>query len=74
MPVTSLDLVSTILDNKPAEVAANFHELMMNRIGEVIKAQKQEVAASLFGVVPKEVETPEVVQPENNDNEDVATA
>jgi len=70
MPITSMDLVANILDNKPAEVSAGFHQVMMDKIHALVNDHKKVVAANLFGggeQVPPTV-TPE---PETKDNEKV---
>ena len=48
MPATTLDLVSNIVDKKPAEVEQNFNELISNRIRQVLDDRKMELASTLF--------------------------
>ena len=68
MPITSMDLVANILDNKPAEVSAGFHQMMMDKVHAIVNDHKKVVAANLFGGG----ETPTVTsQPETKDNEEV---
>jgi hypothetical protein len=68
MPITSMDLVANILDNKPAEVSAGFHQVMMDKIHALVNDHKKVVAANLFGGG----ETPSVTpEPETKDNEKV---
>lgn len=68
MPLTSMDLVANILDNKPAEVSAGFHQIMMDKVAAMVDTHRKTVAANLFGSAA--VVTPE---PEIKDNEEVVT-
>ena len=68
MPLTPMDLVANILDNKPAEVSAGFHQIMMDKIGAMVDNHKKVVAATLFGGAP--LVTPE---PEKIDDEETVT-
>jgi hypothetical protein len=49
-----IDLVKYAADNQPIDFGSTFKELLGQKALEIIDAQKQEVAASMFGNDPDE--------------------